>query len=257
MENYSVKTLARLAGVSVRTLHLYDEMGLLKPSMRTEKRYRLYGKAEAIRLQQILFYKELGLPLKEIAEILDDPGFDPIKSLEKHRELIEQKQVQLTTLLKTIDKTINHLKNEAMLSIEELYEGLPKEEAINLRQQAIAEWGDSVERSENHLRKKTKEMFARLKADAEANIQRLAAMRAKDPTSEEVQSEIRVHYELIREFWGTAGSPDKHADTYAGLGDIYISDERYTAVNGKPDADFAHFMNRAMKHFAKKLKQLE
>ena len=115
-----------MAGVSVRTLHLYDEIGLLKPSIRTEKKYRLYGKAETIRLQQILFYKVLGMPLKEIAEILDDPQFDPIKSLENHKKVIQQKQEQLTTLLKTIDKTINHLKNETMLSTEELYEGLPE-----------------------------------------------------------------------------------------------------------------------------------
>ena len=91
MERYSVKKLASLAGVSVRTLHLYDEIGLLKPSIRTEKKYRLYGRAEALRLQQILFYKELGMPLKEIADILDDPQFDPIQSLENHRKVLQEK----------------------------------------------------------------------------------------------------------------------------------------------------------------------
>jgi DNA-binding transcriptional MerR regulator len=257
VERYSVKKLASLAGVSVRTLHVYDEIGLLKPSVRTEKKYRLYGKAEAIRLQQILFYKALGMPLKQIGEILDDPHFDPIKSLENHKRLIQQKQDQLATLLKTIDKTISHLKNKAMLSIEELFEGLPKEEAMQRRQEAITKWGNSVERSENHLRKKTKEEFAQLKADAQANTQRLLAMKDKDPTSAEVQVEISTHYELIREFWGTAGSPDKNADAYSGLGDLYVSDERYTTVNGKAYPVFAQFLNQAMKHFAKKLKQLE
>ncbi len=246
-----------MAGVSVRTLHLYDEIGLLKPSIRTEKKYRLYGKAEALRLQQILFYKVLGMPLKEIAEILDDPQFDPVKSLENHKKVIQQKQEQLTTLLKTIDKTINHLKNETMLSIEEVYEGLPEEHATAWRQEAIGKWGDAVERSESHLRKKTKEMFVQLKADADANIKRLLALSERDPASEQVQAEIGVHYELIREFWGTAGSPDKQADAYAGLGELYISDERYTAVNGDPNPNFAQFMNQAMKHFAKRLKQLE
>ena len=144
-----------------------------------------------------------------------------------------------------------------MLSIEELFEGLPKEEAMRRRQEAITTWGNSVERSESHLRKKTKEEFARLKADAEANTRRLLAMKDKDPASEEVQAEIGVHYELIREFWGTAGSPDKNADAYAGLGNLYIGDARYTTVNGNPDPVFAHFMNQAMKHFARKLMQLE
>ncbi len=68
-----MKKFAALAGVSVRTLHLYDQMGLIKPSIRTEKKYRMYGRAEALRIQQILFYKELEVPLKEIAEILENP----------------------------------------------------------------------------------------------------------------------------------------------------------------------------------------
>ena len=246
-----------MAGVSVRTLHLYDEIGLLKPSIRTEKKYRLYGKAEAIRLQQILFYKVLGMPLKEIAELLDDPQFDPIKSLENHKKVIQQKQEQLTTLLKTIDKTINHLKNETMLSTDELYEGLPKEQLNAWRQEAIGKWGDAVQRSESHLRKKTKEMFTHLKAEADANTKRLLALSDRDPASEQLQAEIAAHYELIREFWGTAGSRDKQADAYAGPGDLYVSDERYTSVNGGPNPNFAQFMNKAMKHFAKKLKELE
>jgi TipAS antibiotic-recognition protein len=82
-------------------------------------------------------------------------------------------------------------------------------------------------------------------------------MKDKDPTSKEVQAEIGVHYELIRELWGTAGLPDKNADAYAGLGDLYVSDERYTTTNGKADPFFAQFMNQAMKHFAKKLKQMK
>src|SRR5688500_17485670 len=92
MERYSVKRLAALAGVSVRTLHLYDEIGLLKPSIRTEKKYRLYGRAELLRLQQILFYKEMDIPLKEIADILDDPQFDLLTALENHKKALKQKQ---------------------------------------------------------------------------------------------------------------------------------------------------------------------
>lgn len=253
MERYSVKKLASLAGVSVRTLHLYDEIGLLKPSIRTEKKYRLYGKAEALRLQQILFYKELGMPLKEIADILDDPEFDPVQSLENHKKLLQEKQEKLHTLLRTIDKTIDHLKNETMLSTEELYEGLSEEQVTAMRTEAKEKWGSSVERSENHLRKKTKEEFNQLKEAASANLKKLVALSNEDPRSEKVQAEIRVHYELIREFWGTAGSPDKQAEVYAGLGDLYVTDERYMANAGAPDHAFANFMNKAMKHFAKGL----
>ena len=253
MERYSVKKLASLAGVSVRTLHLYDEIGLLKPSIRTEKKYRLYGRAEALRLQQILFYKELGMPLKEIADILDDPQFDPIQSLENHRKVLQEKQEKLHTLLRTIDKTIDHLKKATMLTTEELYEGLSEEQATAIRKEATEKWGGVVERSENHLRKKTKEEFNQLKEAAGANLKKLVALGNEDPLSEKVQAEIRVHYELIREFWGTAGSPDKQAEAYGGLGDLYTSDDRYMASAGVTDAAFAQFMNRAMKHFAKGL----
>lgn len=249
--------MASLAGVSVRTLHLYDQIGLLKPSIRTEKKYRLYGKAEALRLQQILFYKELGMPLKEIASILDDPQFDPVKSLEEHKNILLCKQQQLSTLLKTIEKTIDHLKNETMLTIEELYEGLTPEQMTARREEAARKWDNAVERSENHLRKKTKEEFARLKLAADENVKRLVALSNEDPVSEKVQAEIAVHYELIREFWGTAGSPDKQAATYAGLGDLYVNDDRYMSAVGGPNTGFALFMNKAMKHFAKKLKQFE
>lgn len=254
VERYSVKKLAALAGVSVRTLHLYDQIGLLKPSIRTEKKYRLYGRAEALRLQQILFYKELGMPLKEIADILDDPQFDPVQSLQNHKKVLEQKREQLSTLLETIDKTIDHLKNETMLTTEELYEGLPKEQVVTWRKESSEQWGTAVERSENHLRKKTKEEFAALKEAAGNNWTRLVALVNEDPASEKVQDLIAEHYELIREFWGTAGLPDKQADAYAGLGDLYVNDERYTTVNGTHNPAFAQFMQKAMKHFAKKLK---
>jgi DNA-binding transcriptional MerR regulator len=250
VEQYSVKKLAVLAGVSVRTLHLYDQIGLLKPSVRTEKNYRLYGKAELLRLQQILFYKELDLPLAAIADLLDDPDFDPVKALENHKTALLQKQERIGRLLVTIDKTIDQLKNDVMLQPEELYEGLPKEQADSWRKEAKEKWGDAVDRSEQHLMQKTKAQFAALQEAAGLNWTRLMGLMNEDPASEKVQKEIAVHYALIREFWGTADSADKQAAAYAGLGDLYVADERYTMVDGKPNPAFARFMQQAMKCFA-------
>src|SRR5580693_1755938 len=93
--NYSVKQIARLAGVSVRTLHLYDQIGLLKPSVRTRAGYRQYGEPELLRLQQILFYRELDFPLKEIAEILNDPDFDLIRALAGHKQALSARRDRL------------------------------------------------------------------------------------------------------------------------------------------------------------------
>src|SRR5512136_2331510 len=100
---YTVQQLARLAGVSVRTLHHYDHIGLLAPSARTAAGYRLYGAADLLRLQQILFFKELDLPLDEIQDILDDPDFDQIEALESHKRLLRERADRLARLLMTID----------------------------------------------------------------------------------------------------------------------------------------------------------
>ena len=101
MIQYSVKQLAQLAGISVRTLHLYDQLGLLKPNIRTVARYRLYGEKELLRLQQILFYKELDFPLQEIGKILDDPDFDLVEALLSHKNALEIRRDRIGTLLTT------------------------------------------------------------------------------------------------------------------------------------------------------------
>nr|WP_255539609.1 TipAS antibiotic-recognition domain-containing protein [Longitalea luteola] len=140
-----------------------------------------------------------------------------------------------------------------MLRPEELYEGLPPETVENWRQLAKEHWGDAVDRARDHLLKKTKQEYKALKQAASLNWQTLLSLRHEDPTSELVQKEIAVHYELIREFWGTAGITDNQAAAYAGLGDLYVADERYTMIEGKPQPEFAQFMQQAMKYFADRL----
>lgn len=251
MVSYSVKQLAKLAGVSVRMLHLYDQIGLLKPSARTEARYRIYGEKELLRLQQILFYKELDFPLQEICRILDDVNFDLIQALESHKEALHSKQNRIATLLSTIDKTMVKLKNGVMLKHEELYEGLPKEKAEAYRNEAIEKYGtEVVERSENQLRKMSKQDFAELIAESKEITKALLVLVGEDPTSEVVQKQIARHYQSIRMFWGTAGLPDTQAEVYRGLGDLYVNDERYTMNDGKTNPDFAAFMRNAMSYFS-------
>ncbi|UZR99887.1 MerR family transcriptional regulator [Chondrinema litorale] len=250
MIEYSVQKLAKISGVSVRTLHHYDQIGLLKPKVRTEAGYRLYGEEELLRLQQILFYKTLAYPLKEIARILDDPQFDLIASLSKQKDALDKQKQNLETLINTINKTIFNLKNKKMLDHEELYEGLPKEKAAAYREEAIKKWGKQVEEVENQLRQLSKTELHKLKADFKAVNEKLASLTEEDPTSEIVQQHVALHYTFIRKFWGTMDSEDKQAKAYVGLGDLYVSDNRYTEINGEPNADFADFMSKAMKYFA-------
>ena len=216
MVQYSVKKLFKLTGVSVRTLHHYDQQHLLKPSIRTKAGYRLYGEKELLRLQQILFYKELDFSLAEILNILDDPEFDLLQALEQHKAALQTRQERIATLLITIDKTMYHLKNGIMLTPEDSYAGLPKEKAEAYRKEAMKKWQEQVEESEKQLLKMIKSDLNSLKDTFAANLKKLVSVSNQDPTISAVQEEIARHYQLIRQFWGTADSPDKQAEAYTG-----------------------------------------
>jgi DNA-binding transcriptional MerR regulator len=254
--NYAVNKLAKLAGVSVRTLHVYDKLGLLKPSVRTTARYRLYSEKELLRLQQILFYKELDFALKDIKSILDDPGFDLIQALEGHKAALKSKKQRLDTLLKTINKTVDHLKNKNMQNFEELYEGMPREQAQAYRKEAVDKWGEeTVARSEKALLELPEMDLERLKADQKDITTQLRLLATEDPQSDAVQLQIARHYANIRSFWGIADPTDLKANQYKGLADLYITDERYTTADNNPDPVFTRFMHKAMTYFAdRKLK---
>lgn len=246
---YSVAQLARLTGVSVRTLHVYDKLGLLTPSVRTDAGYRYYGEAELLRLQQILFYKELEMPLKAIAELLDDPGFDLVEALTGHKQALAAKRDRLDILLNTIDNTIDHLKNNTMSNFEKLYEGL--ENAAALRQEAIDNWGETaIVRSEDALLAMGPERLEQLKADQRDIDRQLRALVDCDPASDAVQSQVARHYAMIRQFWDMPSGEAIKAAAYKGLGDLYAGDERFTGPDGRPDPRFAGFMRAAMALFA-------
>lgn len=250
MVQYSVKQVAGLAKVSVRTLHLYDQIGLLKPKLRTSAGYRIYGEAELLRLQQILFYKEMDIPLQQISTILDDPNFNLVQALNNHKAALKARRNQITTMLSTIDKTINHLKNKDMFNYEELYGGFSKEEAATIRKQAIEKWPKEVERSEKALTKMGKEGFKALQQEQNDITSALISLIHEDPASPTVQFEIARHYQNIRRFWGTEHDANPQAKAYAGLGELYVADNSYTRINGEPNAAFALFMSKAMLHFA-------
>ena len=123
---YTVNKLAKLSGVSVRTLHFYDEIGLLKPAYYGENNYRYYEEEQLLLLQQILFYRELGIPLNEIQKILYSESFDKIGALKSHRNSLQADLDKAKTLIKTIDKTIAHLRGQATMKLEEIFTALLK-----------------------------------------------------------------------------------------------------------------------------------
>ncbi|WP_128544722.1 MerR family transcriptional regulator [Larkinella soli] len=252
MRTYSVNKLAKLAGVSVRTLHHYDRFGLLKPSIRTEARYRLYGEKELLRLQQILFYKELDFSLEEIRRVLEDPDFNLIRALESHKSALQDRRDRLSSLLETIDNTISRIKGEkTMLTDEELYAGFPKEQAEAYRQEAVEKYGAKVvEESESKLRNLTKEQWAQARQEGLDINRTLASLMHRDPTEEEVQNAVARHFAHIRLFWGNSVANGNLYEAYKGLAQLYVDDPRYTTHNGNHNPEYVQFLSRAMKHFA-------
>jgi DNA-binding transcriptional MerR regulator/quercetin dioxygenase-like cupin family protein len=120
---YTVKQLARLSGISVRTLHFYDETGLLKPAFHGTNGYRFYEEPQLLMLQQILFYRELGFDLKQIKQIVSRPDFDKLAALQSHRDVLEEALTRTRTLLQTIDSTMTHLLGTKQMDNDELFAG--------------------------------------------------------------------------------------------------------------------------------------
>jgi DNA-binding transcriptional MerR regulator len=124
---YTVKQLASLAGVTNRTLHYYDHIGLLQPGAHGYNGYRYYGDEALLRLQQILFYRELGFSLEQIKGILEDPNFDLLQALQAHRLALLERIQQSNRLIETVDRTIKHIKGEIIMSKKDFYSGFDEE----------------------------------------------------------------------------------------------------------------------------------
>src|ERR1700724_875257 len=120
---YTVKQVAKMSGVSVRTLHFYDETGLLKPAYHRANGYRFYEEPQLLTLQQILFYRELGFELKQIERILGRADFEKVAALQSHRKVLQKNLARTGTLIETIDKTIKHLKGTKKMKSEEMFLG--------------------------------------------------------------------------------------------------------------------------------------
>jgi DNA-binding transcriptional MerR regulator len=245
-KRYTVQQVSLLAGVSIRTLHYYDEISLLSPADRTESQYRIYGERELLRLQQILIFREAEVPLAEIKRILDDPQFDHLAALRRHRQSLIQRRDRGSVLLSTIDKTIQRLTEDSMsMTDAELYEGLPQETIVRYKKEAREQFGTQrVEASEKRARKLSKEAWAALKAEGEAVNRALASMIYRNPEEADVQAMIARHHATIEPFY--------HATTemYKGLGSLYVEHPEFRAYYEKYAMGLPEFLQRSMTIYA-------
>lgn len=144
---YTIKEIADLAGVSRRTLHHYDEKGLLKPTMVGDNGYRYYDDDALLQLQQILFYREMGIGLQQIERILTQPDFDKITALQTHRQHLREKIRRLQTLVQTVDTTLMHLVGEVKMSDNTIFKGFNDAKQKEYEREAIDQWGDGAAQS--------------------------------------------------------------------------------------------------------------
>lgn len=245
MEKYTVRELSKLAGVSVRTLHHYDEIGLLKPAYRSDKGYRYYTRNELLRLQQVMFYRELDISLKDIVELMDATSYDALQALEQHKQALCQRLHNMNQLIKTIDKTINAMKQgDDMITDEELYEGFTKEQASEMRAEVAERWGeDKLLESESNAKKLSKEQWQQAKDEAENIAKQFAAVSGLAPGSLTVQQVVQAHYNHISMF------SDVCAEHYAGLGRLYVDDARFTVFYDKYKPGLSQFICNAIQVF--------
>ncbi len=238
----TVQKLAEISGVSVRTLHYYDEIGLLKPGKKGANGYRYYDEPQMIKLQQILFYRELNLTLHQIKQILDDPGFNIIGALNDHKSHLSNEMRRLKGLMKTIDKTIQKLQGKRTMSNKEYFENLTKEEIERHKSEAREVYGDFVDKTKGWSTEKLKKTLAEGQKISESIAELMD--RGSTPSSPEVQSLIEEHYRFINKFW------DCSHEAYVNLGKMYVEDERFTKNIDMTRTGLAQFMQQAMEYFA-------
>jgi len=244
---YTVQKLGRLAGISTRTLRYYDEIGILKPARVNSSGYRIYGEAEVDRLQQILFYRELGMSLEAIHEIVSAPQFNGLQALMEHREQLIGKRKQLDLLIANVDKTIASREGRQTMTDQEKFEGF-KQQLINENEkkygQEIREkYGDeTVERSNKKLKGMTEEEYAEATRLAEEITAVLAeAYETGDPAGEPAQKAAELHKRWLTLYWS-----EYSKEAHAGLAQMYVDDERFRAYYDQARPGTAEFLRDAI-----------
>lgn len=245
---YSIDRLARLSGVTSRTLRHYDQIGLLKPSRKNPAGYRIYGPAELDRLQQILFYRELGLELKAIQALLDQPGFDKNAALHQHlRRLLEEEQ-RIHCLVETLQKTIRHIEEGEPMTDKEKFQGF-KEKQLQENEEKYGEeirakyGAEAVEASNQKFLRMTEAQYNDLEALAAQILRGLesAVREGSDPASEVGADLARKH-----RAWLSAYLPAYSREAHLGLCRMYLEDERFTAYYDANQPGCAAFLQRAV-----------
>lgn len=244
---YTIQKLAQLAGISSRTLRYYDEIGILKPARINSSGYRIYGTEQVGRLQQILFYRELGMDLEGIKAIVSDPSFDPATALREHWVQLLDKRKQLNVLIANVEKSIAVMEGRAVMSDAEKFEGFKKQMVQENEEKYGADvrsrYGDDVaDRSNQKLLNMTEAQYkeaTQLEAELRAALKE--AIKTGNPASAPAQRVADMHRQWLLHYW-----PEYTKAAHRGLAQMYIEDERFRAYYDKDQLGSAEFLQQAI-----------
>jgi DNA-binding transcriptional MerR regulator len=251
---YTVKQLSDIAGVTVRTLHYYDDIGLLQPTTVGANNYRYYDDSAALRLQQILFYREIGLELMQIKDILDSPEFDLITALQSHRTALLKRIERLQSLVRTVDDTIKHIEGEVNMPKKQLFEAFTDEQQKDYERLARLEYGpdtvnESIKRWNSYTKVKQDQIFeeaGQIYADLVNAIE-----AGKPPQAPDVQAILVRWRDNLRHFY------EPTLEIMRGLGEGYNSHPDFIANFKKLHPDLPQYLQESILIFVDDLEYAE
>ena len=244
---YTVHQLAKIAGITRRTLHYYDQIGLLQPSRLGENGYRYYDQDALLRLQQILLYRELDLPLEQIREMLSSPKFEVLAALENHKAELLKRIQRLQRLVLTVDQTKEHLQGKRTMSDEQLFYGISEEQQAEYEKEARQMYDQAVVNESNRRWKSySAAEKKRIGEEGEAVYRSFVQAMPHGPASPQAQASVTAWRQHLQHFW----SPN--AEEMLGLADLYNDDPRFKANFDGIHPQLAAFMREAIRVFVSK-----
>ena len=242
--DYSVSETAKICGVSVRTLQYYDQIGLVHPASVTPAGYRRYDDESLSRLQQVLFYKELGIPLKQISKILESPDHDKIESLKAHRHLLLIKRKQLDALIEAAEAAIGgKIMGKSISDAAKEYENTKKKYADEVKKR----WGNTEEYAQSQSKVYTDKDKDDMTSDMEDIFRKFAENAKCDPTGDKIQSLVKRWQAHITKYHYTCSD-----EVLSGLGEMYTGDERFAEYLNGFGGGTAEIMSKGIKAYINK-----
>jgi DNA-binding transcriptional MerR regulator len=244
---YTVQKLGLLAGVSTRTLRYYDEIGILKPARINSSGYRIYGQLEVDRLQQILFYRELGVSLEEIKDLITSPSFNADRALREHRAKLLEKRKQLDMLIANVDLTLAQREGTKTMSDQQKFEGF-KQKLIDDNEKQYGEeirakyGADQIDKANKKIKGMTEKQYAEIEQlGVDIHTTLAEAFATGDPAGELAQKAADLHRQWLSFYWDSYTK-----EAHAGVAQMYVDDERFTAYYDKDQPGVAAFLRDAV-----------